>query len=43
MNPGKNAKPTLGSLFKSGISQIEAYSFAENGATKQIRKQLKNT
>lgn len=43
MNPGKNAKPTLGSLFKTGITQIEAYSLAENGATKQIRKQLKNT
>ena len=45
MNPGKNAKPTLGSLLTSGsgISQIENYSFAENRATKQIRKTLKNT
>lgn len=45
MNPGKNAKLTLGSLLTPGvgISQIENYSWAENRATKQIRKQLKNT
>ena len=43
MNPGKNAKPTLGTLLFAGTgnTNIERYSWKENKATTKVRKNLK--